>query len=96
MVSNTDEPARQIAVLRDNYERGAIDVVTFLNAMDDIWDSVPNSYGQATYDINADGGEPQWPGSDEQDALDKALTGLMVVLFCLGCSAFVVLGYFAL
>ncbi len=91
-----DEPTSdQIETLRDNYERGAIDVVTFQNAEDDIYRGEQNSYAQASYDVNADGGQPEWP--PDETALDQGLTRatfiVVVVLLALGVAGLGLVGW---
>ena len=87
----TTPSTSELLTLHDNYQRGAIDIVTFQNAMDDLWKGIPNSYAQAPYDANADGGEPTWP--DEPGVLDRGIGAMtllvMIVLVCLGATALI-------
>jgi len=39
----------QLEHLRRNYVSGAIDLVTYLGAVEDVYAGVPNSYAQAGY-----------------------------------------------
>ena len=43
-----------LAIARENYLRGAIDLVTFLQAVENIGNGIENSYGQALYDPPSD------------------------------------------
>ncbi len=44
-----------------NYQRGAIDRKTYENAVDDITHGVPNSYGEAIYNVPGAGEPTHYP-----------------------------------